>query len=100
MPGGKISGESDTAFQAPVGVIIFRPVQSSAQAIENLFVTDPKGNMVHVDFLYAPGKYRTVATFLKSLGFKRMSWERRDNFTVHEMDLEKLPFKSPIAKAS
>lgn len=95
MPDPKISGQPFTGFEVPFGVIIFRPVNTVPEAIQNLFMTHPESDLVCIDFLFVPGGYGLMSSFLKTSGFRRACWQRRDTYRVHEIDLDKLPWTSP-----
>jgi hypothetical protein len=60
-------------------------------------VADPKSDLVWVDFLYAPGHYSFMISWLKKAGFRMAGWQRRDNFRVHIVDLKRMPDKSAMS---
>lgn len=72
------------------GVVIWRPCASFSLELANLSFFDFGGECLWVDFLHAPKEWPAVRSWLVSTGKKYGGWQRRDNFTLHTVEIAKL----------
>lgn len=72
------------------GVVIARPCATFSLQLSDLTFFDLTGECLWVDFLWAPGQWPLVRAWLMTTGKKYGGWQRRDNFTLHTIDIEKL----------
>lgn len=78
----------------PTYVIIARPVSWELRDItpkgEELWAVDHNGDALWMDFLWAPGQWKTVVAFLNASGKRWGGWEHRVTGKVHIVDIHKL----------
>lgn len=83
----------------PIGGIIIRPIPAFDDSIykfERITEHQDGSPIAWVDFLWAPGLYNIVIPFLKSLGYERIGWQRRDINTIHIVEMAKLRSKAVL----
>ena len=74
----------------PTGVIIWRPCDTFSLELAKLTFFELAGECLWVDFLWAPEQWPTVSAWLISTGKRYGGWQRRENFKVHTVDIQKL----------
>jgi hypothetical protein len=62
--------------------------------LELLYLFDPAGEILWMDFLWAPGQYGQLMKFLKATGKKWGGWEHRKTQRPHFVEIEKLVSRS------
>jgi hypothetical protein len=72
------------------GVVIWRPCATFSLDLANLSFFDLGGECLWVDFLHAPEQWPAVRSWLISTGKKYGGWQRRENFTLHTIEIAKL----------
>ena len=55
-----------------------------------LYIYDHRGDVLWMDFLWAPGQYETVMEFLRLTGKKLGGWEHRATQRPHIVQIESL----------
>jgi hypothetical protein len=58
--------------------------------LEQLYVYDHTGDVLWMDFLWAPGQYKELMKILKATGKKWGGWEHRKTQRPHFVEIEKL----------
>ena len=92
--GWAVSSHFVVVNDPPTYVIIARPVSrdiwDTCPKGEELWAVDHNGDALWMDFLWAPGQWETVVTFLNASGKRWGGWEHRVTGKTHIVEIHKL----------
>jgi hypothetical protein len=81
----------------PIGVIVYRPLKHEREDNPEevgWMTVDRDGDVIFIDFLWAPRLLPYVLKWLRWTGYQEAAWQHRETFHIHRARIEDLDVRS------